>query len=458
MRNLNPARSTISAMLLAFVLFCDSPRAAEFFVAPDGRDDNSGTIDAPFASIMRAQQEVAPGDTVWVRGGEYRVSEADISVRRRGRAHVFQFDKSGTERAPIRYWAYLDEDPVFNFSAVKPDRLRVTGFRVNGSWLHFKGLTTIGVQVTIKGHTQSICFDNEGSHNIFEQLTMRDGQAIGFWLGGGAHNLVLNCDAYRNHDYTSEDGRGGNVDGFGFHAPKGSVGNVFRGCRAWFNSDDGFDFITTVEPVIAENCWAFYNGFDSTFKSLADGTGFKAGGYAREPANRIPDPVPRHVVRYCVAARNKASGFYANHQPGGGDWIHNTAYRNGANFNMLGRDLYDVNRDIEGSGHLMRNNLGFRGRRELINLHESENDVAFNYFNLPIKVTEDDFVSLDDAELMNPRQPNGDLPIIGFMRLKAGSQLIDAGVDIGLPFLGKAPDLGAFEFDPDDMIKAPHRG
>ena len=44
------------------------------------------------------------------------------------------------------------------------------------------------------------------------------------------------------------------------------------------------------------------------------------------------------------------------------------------------------------------------------------------------------------------------------MRLKAGSQLIDAGVDIGLPFLGKAPDLGAFEFDPDDMIKAPHRG
>lgn len=152
------------------------------------------------------------------------------------------------------------------------------------------------------------------------------GRRIGFWLGRGAHNLVLNCDAYRNHDYTSEDGRGGNVDGFGFHAPKGSVGNVFRGCRAWFNSDDGFDFITTTEPVIAENCWAFYNGYDSTFKSLADGNGFKAGGYAREPASRIADPVPRHVVRYCVASRNKASGFYANHQPGGGDWIHNIAY------------------------------------------------------------------------------------------------------------------------------------
>jgi hypothetical protein len=40
------------------------------------------------------------------------------------------------------------------------------------------------------------------------------------------------------------------------------------------------------------------------------------------------------------------------------------------------------------------------------------------------------------------------LPALDFLRLKAGSHLIDAGVDVGLPFNGTAPDLGAFEFAP----------
>jgi hypothetical protein len=257
---------------------------------------------------------------------------------------------------------------------------------------------------------------------------------------------VLNCDAYRNHDYTSEDGRGGNVDGFGFHVPKGSVGNVFRGCRAWFNSDDGFDFISSAEPVTVENCWAFYNGYSPDFKGLADGNGFKAGGYARSPASRIPAVVPRNILRNCVAVRNKASGFYANHHLGGNDWIHNTAYRNGHNFNLLNRDREDVNLDLPGFDHLMRNNLGYKGRREVTNLDESKCDVASNYFNLPVKIDDSDFLSLDEADLIKPREQSGDLPKTLFLRLAPGSDLIDRGVDAGLPFVGDKPDLGAFEF------------
>ncbi len=42
-----------------------------------------------------------------------------------------------------------------------------------------------------------------------------------------------------------------------------------------------------------------------------------------------------------------------------------------------------------------------------------------------------------------PRQPDGSLPLLNFMRLAAGSDLIDAGTNIGLPFNGTAPDLGA---------------
>ena len=430
----------VSAWLLASVSL-----AADYFVSPDGDDGQAGTLDAPFQSLPRAQAAAQPGDTVWLRGGTYRIGESQIVQNRRGRAFVMLMDKSGDETKPIRYWAYESEKPIFDLSDVKPTGARVTAFHVTGSWLHFKGICVTGVQVTILGHTQSICFDNQGSHNVYEQLTMRDGQAIGFWLGRGSHNLVLNCDAYQNHDFTSENGRGGNVDGFGFHVPHGSVGNVFRGCRAWFNSDDGFDLITTKEAVTVENCWAMYNGYNADFKSLGDGTGFKAGGYAREPASRIPDPVPRHIIQKCLAVRNKASGFYANHQPGGADWLNNSAYKNGINFNMLGRDRIQVNLDVDGYGHFMRNNLGFRGRRELLNLNVERSDAKHNYFDLPLKVTADDFVGLDESELLLPRKPNGDLPDVRFMQLAVGSDLVDRGVDVGLPFEGSSPDLGAFE-------------
>ena len=428
-----------------FLMLCASANAAKFYVAPTGSDQNAGTSEAPFATIRKAQEAVTAGDTVIIRGGTYRIQESDIVERRRGRARIFKLDKSGTEEKPIEYAAAEGEEPIFDFSDVKPSRLRVTAFEVNGSWIRLKGLTVIGVQVTITGHTQSICFDNEGDHNIYERLTVRDGQAIGFWLGRGSHNLVLNCDAYRNHDFTSENKLGGNVDGFGFHVPKGSVGNVFRGCRAWFNSDDGFDFIMAAEPVTIDNCWAFYNGYDPKFKSLADGNGFKAGGYARTPPSELPDPIPRHLVRRSVAVRNKASGFYANHHPGGVDFINNTAFRNGNNFNLLGRNLKDVE-DVPGFGHRLKNNLGFEGRREVVNLNASACELANNYLDLKLEIKESDFADLDEADLVKPRQSNGDLPVVNFLHPVKTSSFLNRGVDVGLPFQGSAPELGAFEF------------
>jgi hypothetical protein len=46
---------------------------------------------------------------------------------------------------------------------------------------------------------------------------------------------------------------------------------------------------------------------------------------------------------------------------------------------------------------------------------------------------------------MAPRQADGSLPVNDFARLVAGSDLVDKGVGVGLPFTGSAPDLGAFE-------------
>jgi Right handed beta helix region len=445
---LHPVRRSGSfrlAMSLLTLLPAAPVPAGFYYVAPDGNDTGSGSLASPFASVQRAQQAAAPGDTVYLRGGAYKMNEAQIAQRRGIWAYVTFLDKSGTPEHRINYWAYRDERPVFDLSNVKPERRRVTAFYIAGSWIHIKGLAVTGVQVTITGHTQSICFDNEGSNNVYELLTMHDGQAIGFWLGSGSNNLVLNCDAYQNQDYTSEDKKGGNVDGFGFHAPKGSVNNGFRGCRAWFNSDDGFDCISAGASVTIEHCWAFYNGYTTAFGPLRDGNGFKAGGYGNTPKSRLPDPIPHHIIRGCVAVQNKASGFYANHHPGGNDWLNDTAYGNGTNFNLLGRNA-DNTMDLPGRGHQLKNNLGFKGRTEVSNLDASASDVRNNYFNLPVQVTDDDFVGLKQSDLTQPRQSNGDLPEISFLHLNRGSDLIDQGVDVGLPFAGTAPDLGAFEF------------
>ena len=443
---------------MALLAFASSLRARDFHVATTGDDAKSGSAASPFASVQRAEKAAGPGDTVFIHGGTYRMKESQIHQVRRNRAQVIVLSKSGKPGQPIRYTAFGNEKPVFDFSDVKPRDCRVTAFHIDASWIHLSGLSVTGVQVTIKDHTQSICFDNEGSHNIYERLEMHDGQAIGFWLGRGSDNLVLNCDAYRNYDYTSENGRGGNVDGFGFHAPKGSTGNIFRGCRAWFNSDDGFDLISTQEALLIENCWAFYNGYDSGFRKIADGNGFKLGGYGVN-GGAYPAVIPRHEIRGSLAVRNRAAGFYANHQPGGINFFNNTAYLNSVNFNLLGRNA-DHTADVPGYGHKMKNNLGYQGRAEVSNLDSAKCELAANSFDLKLKLGDHDFKSLDQAGLVLPRKPNGDLPDTSFMKLKAGNPAIDKGVDIGLPFKGKAPDLGAFEFGAEEVASrdATHTG
>lgn len=407
--------------------------ASTFFVAPDGNDKNPGTKTQPFATIQQAQSHLHPGDTVYLRGGTYHLTEADISRTERIYACITFLDKSGRSGKYLNYFAYPGETPVFNYEAIKPNNLRVAAFYVTGSYIHLKGFEVTGVQVTIKTHTQSECFENHGSNNIYEKLSMHDGMAIGFYLLEGSDNLILNCDAYRNWDYYSEpqrrsapaagradgpdsvwfQGRGGNTDGFGCHPAKGSKGNIFRGCRAWFNSDDGYDVINSHESTVFDHCWAFDNGYAPDFTSEGDGNGFKGGGFGNRPADQIPDPVPQTTVRFCLAVHNKASGFYSNHHINGSFWYNNTAYRNHIDFNMLNR-LPDNHTDVPGYKHILENNLGYKGQIEVANLDTTTCHLKNNSFPGG-QPSDSDFLSLDESQLTAPRQPDGSLPLITFM-------------------------------------------
>ena len=113
-----------------------SARAAEYYVATTGSDSNAGTMDAPWATLQKAANTAAAGDTVWIRGGTYKITTPASS------SAGVNFTKSGTsDTNRIKYWAYPGEVPVIDFSGMVISTTGYTiGFNVSGSYLHFKGL------------------------------------------------------------------------------------------------------------------------------------------------------------------------------------------------------------------------------------------------------------------------------------------------------------------------------
>jgi hypothetical protein len=413
--------------------------AATWYVAPGGFDSAAGTIDAPWKSIAHAQSIARPGDTVYLRGGTYVYTEATTQcASRRGVVSAVRLDKSGVEGQPIRYWAYPGERPVFDFSAMKDD-CRVKGVEVSADWVHLKGLEITGApqQPGNRLNHESWGVWVNGSHNVFEQLDLHHNMGPGLFIKDGGFNLVLNSDSHHNYDPYTSNGAGQSADGFGAHIGPGHPGNVFRGCRAWANSDDGFDLINAYSPVTIEGSWAWQHGYlPGTHTALAagNGNGIKAGGYS---GRWVPDSV-RHTVRFSVAFDNKVNGFYANHHPTALDFFNNTGFGNGSDFNMLGiaADGSPVN-----LGRL-RNNLSYGGRDRL---KIDGADSAANSWDLGLSFTAADFEGVSSSGWDAPRQADGSLPQLPYLRPRAGTAAIDKGVDVGLPFRGAAPDLGAFE-------------
>jgi MYXO-CTERM domain-containing protein len=417
------------AIVLAFSV---NAAAAEYYVAPTGDDSNPGTLDQPFATLSKGQDAAKAGDTVWIRGGTYQIvtpanSGAGIALT-----------KSGTsDTARINYWAYQAEVPVFDFSMLKISTTSYThGFVVSGSYLYLKGLEIENVPM----NTNSNCgLSANGSNNIFELLNLHNNNGTGLFINGGnGGNLILNCDSHDNYDPTSSQGDGQNADGFGVHYQKSGPSTTVRGCRAWWNSDDGYDLINQEVPVTIEGSWAMGNGYiDSGTKRPADGNGngFKAGSSKTGV---------RHTVQNCLAWGNVASGFYANHSSGGNDWYNNTSYKNGTQYNMLASDPNDSSTTIILMGdkvHRMRNNVGYPNK----NTNMTGVDTSFNTWDLNITPADSDFVSVKDTGFMGARQADGSMPVVDFMHLSAQSPLIDKGTDVGLAFAGAAPDLGCYE-------------
>lgn len=430
----------ILTLLTAIVTATD---AKVIYVAPQGDDAAAGTIDAPLATLPAAYRLTEGGDTVCFRGGTYNVTDSQVMKIKGVYAFVFALEKAGTAEHRTCYMGYPGERPVFDFSALMLDgKHRFAAFYLGADYVHLRNFDIVGVPVRIKGHTQSECVSaRRGSHCIVEDIAMHDGMAIGYYQKRGSHNLVVDCDAYNNYDDYSEGPYGGNVDGFGCHVfDTFEVGNVFRRCRAWRNSDDGFDLISCAAPVEIDHCMAFYNGYCPSsnpadtinFVSAGDGNGFKAGGWGmNKRKTKCPDVCPSHYIHHSLAYRNKAHGFYANHHLAGNTWENNTSCGNRSNYNMLNRKNTFEAIDVPGYDHSLANNVSWTFTDaslggHLINIDPDRITLTNNSFApsvSSVEVTAEMFVSTSVSLLFTRRLPDGRLPSIDFLRGKAGTIL-----------------------------------
>ncbi len=396
--------------------------ARTYYVSPTGSDANVGyDINAPFKSMKKALGKSDMTEII-VRGGiHYITGDSTVSINKIG---------AGPGAYTIRN--YPGERPLFDCSGLNAAK---KGFSVTGQYWHIIGIDIMRAQ------------DNgmyiTGSNNIIEFCTFFENVDSGLQLSGGAsNNKIINCDSYYNKDATSE-----NADGFACKLDVGN-GNSFKGCRAWQNSDDGWDGYLRGSDNInttLDSCWSFRNGYlktDVTSGANGDGNGFKMGG------SDATDLSHNMTLTHCVAFNNRKRGFDQNNNRGSMTLYNNTAFANAAGNYIMNSISLDAGSVMTVKNCVALNANGSAGSNSFVSGAILQN----NSFQQPISTSLADFTSIDTVGARGPRKPDGSLPDINFMHLVEGSDLIDGGQDVGLVYAGAAPDLGAFEFSPTASV------
>ena len=304
------------------------------YVSPTGTDSGEGSMNDPM-SIYEAVKWVTPGQTIILMGGTYKLTSA-LTIER---------GISGTEGHYITMTADTNSGnrPVLDFGGV------ASGMTVAGDYWYLYGFDVTNSSDGNKGLQVS------GSHNVLERLLTYKNGNTGIQVSRykasdltkvdwPSDNLILNCSSYLNADSGYED-----ADGFAAKLTVGD-GNVFDGCIAAYNADDGWDFFAKGETgpigmVTIQNSVAFKNGYilDERGKEIdaGNGNGFKMGGSSI---------TGYHTLINSVAFGNKAKGFDSNSCPD--IQVYNSTSYNNESYNVAFYTSSAANTDFEADGIL----------------------------------------------------------------------------------------------------------
>jgi hypothetical protein len=318
------------------------------WIAADGSDaGGDGSRARPLASLQTAIDWAEPGTVIMVGGGTYKparlidVYKGDLTIRAVPGARPI-FDAIGYA-TPGDY-----NDRVI--------RLRnVSNVTVVG--LSFTHGPDGGLQVLGTGDNIQIVRCSAFRNG---RASLSEGQ--GFAVAGQVSRCVfVDCDSYENFDAAGDPGQ--NADGFQISAD--GPGNGCYRCRAWHNSDDGFDFFNTsfsrrhtIGAVKVVGCQAWQNGFHADGRATGgDGMGFKLGG--QRPG--LKNGSGGNTVRGCLSWGNRAIGFTDNRCTIPNRLFHNTAHDNG-------RINYETHLETK-----LRHNVGYRAGEHNVSIADGWN-------------------------------------------------------------------------------------
>lgn len=289
------------------------------YVSPDGKATNTGRIDSPL-DIYTAVKFVQPGQKIVLAGGTYSLSST-VRIER---------GIDGTAENLIYMIAdpNASERPVFDFGG------KCAGMVLGGNYWYFQGFDCTnsangqkGIQVSGNCNT----LDNINAyHNGNTGIQISRLYSTDLFANWPAENHILNCTSYGNADSGYED-----ADGFAAKLTVGN-GNVFEGCIAYNNADDGWDLFAKVETgsigaVTIMNCIAYGNGYLEDGTNAGNGNGFKMGGDSLSGYHKLinsyaffnkakgidSNSCPDIQVENCISFNNESYNvaFYTNNAP-----------------------------------------------------------------------------------------------------------------------------------------------
>ncbi len=404
----------------------------ELYVSPNGKSYGAGTRSNPI-DIYTAVQNVSAGQTIVLMEGTYKLDNAVVIER----------GIDGTAEKPIRMIADPEADtrPVLDFKA------KAAGITAAGSYWYFQGFD---VTDSVNGKPGfHVCGSSNTLDRINAYFNGNTGIQISRYKGSDlrsewpSNNLVLNCTSFGNADAGYED-----ADGFAAKLTCGD-GNVFDGCVAYNNADDGWDLYAKVETgpigtVVIRNCVAYSNGYLEDGTNAGNGNGFKMGG------SNMPGA---HKLINSYAFFNKAKGIDSNSGPD--VIVENCTSFNNESYNVAFYTNINQNTNYQATGIISfkdatvksgldkADNLKPRGNQDTAKYLGETNyywDGASAANTAGKQVTADMFVSLEFKGVK--RNADGTIDLQGFLQLKdtagvnAGAK--PAGTPSQLP--GTAPD------------------
>lgn len=463
-------KKTILIFLL--LLSCVKPfefvsHGATYYVMrpPIGDDDNDGSYLSPFATLTVAFTACSAGDTIYVRGGTYTYAEMGL---------ILFSNRHGTAENPICVYNYPNEHPIIDY-----DDYTATGttraMRIeNVSYVHIKGIEIKNLKQGASGTNNGIYVSTNCKYLTIENMNIHHIGGWGVVIVGGANTSatasdnvrILYCDSHHNSDRRS--GWGG-ADGFLMNSydgtsdgwPYPATNITYEGCRAWMNSDDGWDHRFYNGAVTIINCWAFQNGYqpgetDSDADVMTEGGngyGFKLGSIHTAHSASV-----LRTMYNCVAYANRETGIQCewSDRSSGGYSFSSLLYNNTAYYNGLAG--FSCGAIVAPALTTLRNNISYGNGYDIVSNSATISDEynassSSSWARRDFIPTSSDFISLTSTGITGTRGEDGSLPVLNFLRLRDTSPLVDAGTDVGLDYNGYAPDLGAFEVgDEDDAV------